>query len=85
MEKSSYRKHYQSESLVDRLEERAVALAQYMIENKATVRQTASVFGVSKSTAHTDVTKPKGCLEMRHPFGFVTIPYTISSCFAFFF
>lgn len=59
MEKSSYRKHYHTESLVDRLEERAVALAQYMIENKSTVRQTAAAFGVSKSTAHTDVTKPK--------------------------
>lgn len=57
MEKSVYRKHYYSEQTSDRLEERAVALAQYMIENKATVRQTASAFGVSKSTAHMDVTK----------------------------
>lgn len=62
MEKTSYRKHYNSESLADRLEERAVALAQYMIENRATVRQTASAFGVSKSTAHIEVTKAKrGC------------------------
>lgn len=42
---------------VDKLEERAILLAQYMIEHKATVRQTASVFGVSKSTVHKDVTE----------------------------
>lgn len=43
--------------LADSLEERAVRLAQYMIENKATVRQTASVFGISKSTVHKDLTE----------------------------
>ena len=43
--------------LLDQLEERAVVLAQYMIENKATVRQTAAVFGVSKSTVHKDLTE----------------------------
>ena len=37
-------------------EERAVHLALYMIENKATVRQAAKVFGISKSTVHKDVT-----------------------------
>ena len=31
-------------------------LAYYIIEHKATVRQTAKVFNVSKSTAHKDVT-----------------------------
>ena len=36
-------------------EERAIQLAQYMIENGATVRQTAAKFGVSKSTVHKDV------------------------------
>ena len=36
-------------------EERAVHLALYMIENKATVRQAAKVFGISKSTVHKDV------------------------------
>ncbi len=34
-----------------------MALAQYMIEHRATVRQTASVFGVSKSTVHKDLTE----------------------------
>ena len=38
-------------------EERAVALALYIIENNATVRQAAKVFGVSKSTVHKDVSE----------------------------
>ena len=38
-------------------EERAICLAEYMIENRATVRQTASKFGISKSTVHKDVTE----------------------------
>lgn len=37
-------------------EERAVQLATYMIESGATVRQTATKFGVSKSTVHKDIT-----------------------------
>ena len=40
----------------DYIEERATQLAYYIIEHKATVRQTAKVFNVSKSTAHKDVT-----------------------------
>ena len=36
--------------------ERCVALAIYMLEKKATVRQTAEHFGISKSTVHKDVT-----------------------------
>ncbi len=39
------------------IEERAVAVAQYIIEHNATVRQTAGKFGVSKSTIHKDVTE----------------------------
>lgn len=38
-------------------EERAVSLALYIIENNATVRQTAKVFNVSKSTVHKDVSQ----------------------------
>ena len=38
-------------------EERAVTLGRYIIENNATVRQTAKVFHISKSTVHQDVTK----------------------------
>ena len=37
-------------------EERAISLAQYIIENEATVRQAAARFGVSKSTVHKDIT-----------------------------
>lgn len=39
------------------IEERAVGIASYIIENNATVRQTAKQFGISKSTVHKDVTE----------------------------
>ena len=39
------------------IEERAVAVAEYIVANNATVRQTAARFGVSKSTVHKDVTE----------------------------
>ena len=42
-------------SIKDNLEQRACDLALYIIENKATVRQTAQQFGVSKSTVHKDI------------------------------
>lgn len=38
------------------IEERAVEIANYIIEENATVRQTAKKFGISKSTVHKDVT-----------------------------
>ena len=34
------------------IEERAVELAQYIIENRATVRAAAQRYGISKSTVH---------------------------------
>ena len=40
----------------DYIEERAVEIAYYIIEHKATVRQTAKEIGVSKSTIHKDCT-----------------------------
>ena len=40
------------------IEERAVEIATYIIENNATVRQAAKHYGISKSTVHTDVHKP---------------------------
>ena len=40
----------------DYIEERAIEIANYIIEEKATVRQAAKKFGVSKSTIHKDVT-----------------------------
>ncbi|MDR1700415.1 MAG: sporulation transcriptional regulator SpoIIID [Lachnoclostridium sp.] len=39
------------------IEERAVDIANYIVEQNATVRQTAKQFGVSKSTVHKDVTE----------------------------
>ena len=39
------------------IEERAVALAQYIIDSKDTVRGAAKRFGVSKSTVHKDVSE----------------------------
>ena len=44
--------------------ERAVRLAEYIIENNATVRAAAKRFGVSKSTVHKDVTQR---LEKQDP------------------
>ncbi|WP_352419431.1 sporulation transcriptional regulator SpoIIID [Proteiniborus sp.] len=41
----------------DYIEERALEIAKYIISENATVRQTAMVFGVSKSTVHKDVTE----------------------------
>lgn len=40
----------------DYIEERAVEIANYIIETKATVRQAAKKFGISKSTVHKDCT-----------------------------
>ena len=41
----------------DYIEERAVAIANYIIDHNATVRQTAKSFGISKSTVHKDCTE----------------------------
>ena len=38
-------------------EERAILLADYIIDRKATVRGAAREFGVSKSTVHKDITE----------------------------
>ena len=50
---------------------RSVELCEYIVKNKSTVRAAAKVFGVSKSTVHTDVTQkleeidPGLCREVR--------------------
>ena len=41
----------------DYIEERAVAIANYIIDHNDTVRQTAKSFGISKSTVHKDCTE----------------------------
>lgn len=39
------------------MEQRARELAQYLIENRTTVRAAAKKFGVSKSTVHKDISE----------------------------
>ena len=39
------------------IEERAIRLAQYIIDSKDTVRGAAKKFGISKSTVHKDVSE----------------------------
>ena len=59
MEKLNFRNRRRKNAYIidERLSQRAISLANYMIENKSTVRQAAKIFGVSKSTVHMDVTK----------------------------
>lgn len=58
-------------SLIGNVEERCIDLGHYIVETGATVRQTAAVFGISKSTVHNDVTKrlsvinPLLCSEVK--------------------
>ena len=44
-------------SLKGNMEERAAALALYLIENRTTVRAAAKKFGISKSTVHKDLSE----------------------------
>ena len=39
----------------DYIEERAISLADYIIQNNCTVREAAKYFNISKSTVHKDV------------------------------
>lgn len=39
------------------IEERAIEIANYIIQNNATVRQAAKKYGISKSTVHKDCTE----------------------------
>lgn len=48
-----------------KIEERAIELAQYIIDSKDTVRGAAKKFGISKSTVHTDVTLKNGKINGR--------------------
>ena len=43
--------------MTDTIEERACALAVYIIETGATVRSAAKYFGISKSTVHKDLSQ----------------------------
>lgn len=58
-------------NLIGNVEKRCIDIGHYIIETKATVRQAAVVFGISKSTVHNDVTKrlseinPLLCSEVK--------------------
>ena len=39
------------------IQKRVLEIGNYIIESSATVRQTAGIFGVSKSTVHKDITE----------------------------
>lgn len=41
----------------DYIEERVLEVAKYIIDSKSTIRKTAKLFGVSKSTIHKDITE----------------------------
>ncbi len=41
----------------DYIEERVIALAEYIIEKRTTVRDAARVYNVSKSTVHKDISE----------------------------
>ena len=42
------------------VEERAAKLGEYIVEKHSTVRAAAKIFGISKSTVHTEVTITNG-------------------------
>jgi len=50
------------------IEERACMLAQYIIENRTTVRAAAKKFGISKSTVHKGAPNRNGS-QRAQPFG----------------
>ena len=56
-------------ALKDYIEERTLALADYIIENNCTVRDAAKYFNVSKSTVHKDVSvrlkKVNRCMYLK--------------------
>lgn len=41
----------------DYIQKRVMDISNYILERQATVRQTATIFGVSKSTVHKDITE----------------------------
>lgn len=43
--------------MTTRVENRCIELGEYIVNTNSTIRQTAAVFGISKSTVHIDVTE----------------------------
>ena len=52
----------------DYIEERVLEVAKYIIDSRSTIRKTAKLFGVSKSTIHKDITErlPKINLQIAN-------------------
>jgi putative DeoR family transcriptional regulator (stage III sporulation protein D) len=59
-------------SVQEYIRKRVLDIGNYILESSATVRQTADIFGVSKSTVHKDVTErlplvnEKLSMEVKH-------------------
>ena len=49
----------------DSISRRCLDIARYMLENRATVRQAASVYGLSKSAVHKDMISRLPALDAR--------------------
>ncbi|MFZ5641419.1 MAG: sporulation transcriptional regulator SpoIIID [Bacillota bacterium] len=49
----------------DYIRKRVLEISDYIMETKATVRQAATVFGVSKSTVHKDMTERLPAVNKR--------------------
>ena len=47
------------------IRKRVIDICQYILESQATVRQAATVFGVSKSTVHKDMTERLPSLDKQ--------------------
>ena len=56
----------------DYIEERVLTVGEYLVEHRATVRQAAKQYGISKSTVHKDMTErierisPALAAEVKH-------------------
>ena len=48
----------------DRIRQRTIEFAHYIVENNATIRQTANAFHISKSTVHKDVRQHLKTVDM---------------------
>ena len=65
------------------IEQRAVTIAKYILEKQSTVRQTAKVFGVSKSTVHKDVTERLEEIQPTLASGGVGSSIVVEACRSF--
>lgn len=61
------------------IETRAVEIANYIVENNATVRQAAKQFGISKSTVHKDITDADRLLRIDPELAAKRVTFSIST------